>query len=234
MPSLKKGVLYGILFFVVVWMFVLGIFVGRGSAPVKFDTREFQKKLANISGQYEAENKNAEETEIQFYEDLQTPMPGAVAVPEKTSSVTRRIETEDQTAENDNTAGQKKIIPLKISRKNMTKAKYAASSTRPAKSATVTKRIVEAKKEIKAPPVKNTKHEYTIQIAAFKDLKSAFDKVSVLKAKGYAAYRTIGKVQNDTWYRVRVGRFPNTEVARKYLRKLKHDNINGIIIKQDS
>ena len=45
MPSLKKGVLYSVLFFVVIWMFVLGIIVGRDSAPVKFDTREFQKRL---------------------------------------------------------------------------------------------------------------------------------------------------------------------------------------------
>ncbi len=65
-------------------------------------------------------------------------------------------------------------------------------------------------------------------------MQSAVDKISSLKAKGYKAYRALGKVQNDIWYRVRVGHFSNTEVARKYLRKLKQNNINGIIIKQDS
>ncbi|MCK5098477.1 MAG: SPOR domain-containing protein, partial [Desulfobacteraceae bacterium] len=83
-------------------------------------------------------------------------------------------------------------------------------------------------------PEKNTKNKYTIQIAAFRDVKSAFEKISSLKAKGHTAYRTLGKAQNEIWHRVRIGHFSNTEVARKYLRKLKQDNINGIIIKQDS
>ena len=58
-------------------MFILGIFVGRGNAPVKFDTRKFQKRLASIAGEYETEHKSSGETDIQFYEALQKPMPRA-------------------------------------------------------------------------------------------------------------------------------------------------------------
>ena len=231
MPSLKKGILYSILFFIIIWMFVLGIFVGRGSAPVKFDTREFQKKLANIAGKHDAENKNLKDTEIQFYEDLQTPMSEAADIPEKQDSVTRSIDKPVEIESPEAIVEPDKNIPIKLSQKSMTKAKYIAESK---KSASVKKKVSKAGTSPKIASEKKDKNEYTIQVAAFKDMKSAVNKISSLKAKGHNAYRALGKVQDEIWYRVRIGHFSNTEVARKYLRKLKQDNINGIIIKQDS
>jgi len=230
MPSYKKGVLYLILFFVIAWMFILGVFVGRGSAPVKFDTRDFQKRLANIAGEYEILHKDAEETDIQFYEDLKTPMQKAGVDQEKQSSVTRRI---DNPARGDNPElkpDPRKVIPLKLSQKSLTKKQYAL---KPVKSDSGAKKVSKINKKTEILPVSKTKN-YTIQIAAFRDSQAAIDKISSLKAKGHNAYRMKGQVQNETWYRVRIGHFPTTEVARKYLRKLKNDNINGIIIKQDS
>ena len=38
----------GIISFVSIWMFVLGIFVGRGTAPVKFDIEKLQKELVAL------------------------------------------------------------------------------------------------------------------------------------------------------------------------------------------
>ena len=37
-----------IISFVSIWMFVLGIFVGRGTAPVKFDIEKLQKELVAL------------------------------------------------------------------------------------------------------------------------------------------------------------------------------------------
>ena len=230
MPSLKKGVLYSILFFIVLWMFVLGILVGRGNAPVKFDTREFQKRLADIAGKYRAENKSLEETDIQFYEDLQKPMLEAVELPDKQAVVTRKIVNPSATEIQAARVDPKKKVPLKVSQKSISKVKYASESIKPVSvSKPVLKKVAKER-----TPEKNTKNQYTIQIAAFRDVKKAFEKISSLKAKGHTAYRTLGKAQNEIWHRVRIGHFSNTEVARKYLRKLKQDNINGIIIKQDS
>jgi len=39
---------FSVIFFVAAWMFFLGILVGRGTAPVKFDIGKFQKKLAAL------------------------------------------------------------------------------------------------------------------------------------------------------------------------------------------
>ncbi len=46
----KKEVIIGggLLFFFSVWIFILGIFVGRGMAPVQFDIKEIQEEIAAL------------------------------------------------------------------------------------------------------------------------------------------------------------------------------------------
>ena len=39
---------YLLVFFVAAWMFVLGVLVGRGTAPVHFDTQALQEELAAL------------------------------------------------------------------------------------------------------------------------------------------------------------------------------------------
>ncbi|MDP7077160.1 MAG: hypothetical protein QGI64_02665, partial [Desulfobacterales bacterium] len=39
------------IFFVAAWMFFLGILVGRGTAPVKFNIEKLQKKLAALKAE---------------------------------------------------------------------------------------------------------------------------------------------------------------------------------------
>ncbi len=244
MSSLKKGVICLILFFIVIWMFVLGIFVGRGSAPVKFDTRKFQKKLATIAGQYKAENKNLETTDVQFYEALKMPMPGADMIIDNQKTAPPEFSESKETeynADTNNQIGPEGKIVLKLSRKSLTKGKYSSQGKNRSKvelSSSVKpvpgqKKVLDKKVLDKEVSKKSVKDKFTIQIAAYKDVKGAVDRISSLKTKGYTGYKTLGKVQDQIWHRVRVGHFSDTEVARRYLRRLKSDNINGIIIKQD-
>lgn len=72
----------GMIVFVSVWMFVLGIFVGRGTAPVKFDIEKLQKELVALKEtvlkeqkeRFESFMKTAEKkTDLGFYETLKAP-----------------------------------------------------------------------------------------------------------------------------------------------------------------
>ena len=58
----RKGVFLGIclIFFISAWMFVLGILVGRGTAPVHFDIEVLQKELIALK---ESIIKQAQEKE---------------------------------------------------------------------------------------------------------------------------------------------------------------------------
>jgi len=68
-----------------VWMFVLGIFVGRGTAPVRFDIEELQKELISLKEtvlrkereRFKALMASAQKTpDLGFHEALKTPSDG--------------------------------------------------------------------------------------------------------------------------------------------------------------
>jgi len=72
----------GMIVFSSVWMFVLGVFVGRGTAPVRFDIEELQKELISLKEtvlkkekeRFKALMESAQKTtDLGFYEALKTP-----------------------------------------------------------------------------------------------------------------------------------------------------------------
>jgi cell division septation protein DedD len=70
-----------------------------------------------------------------------------------------------------------------------------------------------------APPEATERGEngknWTVQVNAFPDPKSAKIWVDRLKNKGYNAYSTEVLNQGKTWYRVRVGRYASQQEAEK-------------------
>ena len=64
--------------FVAAWMFLLGVIVGRGTAPVTFDIEKFQKELADLKEavlkkqkqKFPLNSGTPKETELGFYEKL--------------------------------------------------------------------------------------------------------------------------------------------------------------------
>lgn len=67
-----KGLLkYSGLFLLSGWMFFIGLLVGRGTAPVEFDTGWFQERLAVIFDDSETEEPLIEKPELDFYAALQ-------------------------------------------------------------------------------------------------------------------------------------------------------------------
>ncbi|MCP4720035.1 MAG: SPOR domain-containing protein, partial [Desulfobacteraceae bacterium] len=74
---------------------------------------------------------------------------------------------------------------------------------------------------------------YTIQVAAYKSFADAVTQMAILEKKGFASYRTLGKKQGVTWYRVRVGSFSTRDEANLYLGKLKQAKIDAMIIKKE-
>ncbi len=76
----------------------------------------------------------------------------------------------------------------------------------------------ETKKETDNAP----KKLYTVQVGAMKDKALADAMVSKLKKAGYSAYIASSESSGKgTWYRVRLGTFPNKEDAQKEVVKIK-------------
>ncbi len=220
----RKGLIpwIGVTLFACAWMFVLGIFVGRETAPVRFDIEKLQNELTALKervvkkelDQYKIDsNADVTKTKMKFYEAL------------------KKTGRDDRL--NDNMIKQqKKSIPEKSA--SLSKVKM------PGHSAGLAQKEKKSgfKKSPKATPPAVGKQEpagknVTIQVASMKASSDADKLVSKLKKEGYPAYRTIGKIPGKgIWFRVRVGYFKNRTEAGLMLKRLKKEKIEAVIVQR--
>lgn len=221
----------GVIFILCAWMFVIGILVGRGTAPVKFDIDGLQSKLEasrqsidkTRKGQAQADSDIVEDkTNFDFYEALPANREDTKIDKKKaTQVISKKV---DQPPEKKPPATTEKKAAKKSKSQKHTGQKSGAPKKRPAK------QPVAAKSETKP-----TGKVYTIQVAAFqaKNEKTADRLVAKLKNEGYAAYRTITKVKDKgIWIRVRIGKYNSRAEASPTLKKLKKSGMKPIIVEQ--
>ena len=178
-----------VIVFVSVWMFVLGIFVGRGTAPVKFDIENLQKELAALKqavikeGQEQlkiGQDPASAKMELGFYEALKKTRP---SVRKKTVSPQKKAKVQPV----------QKIEKLASSNKQ-TKAAAGAGLTIQVASLKDMKVAVELAEILKKKgyqaytvsakiPGKGTWHR--IRIGYFKNRSDAADILSRLKKDKY-------------------------------------------------
>jgi cell division septation protein DedD len=212
--SSRKGLTLWIflIFFVSAWMFILGILVGRGTAPVQFDIEKLQNELAALKEDVVKEelerfkidsNAANNKTEMNFYEELK--------VTKEEDSL--NIDTSEQKKEPlpENTVSE----PKKIGPSEEALSVKAHQENKPK---TISKTDI-------------TNKNLTIQVASFKDPNVADKMVEELKKKGFPAYRSIGKVPGKgLWYRVRIGHFGSKSEAGSMLKMLKKDKLDAILV----
>jgi len=190
-----------LIFFASAWMFVLGIFVGRGTAPVKFDIENLQKELTALK---EAVIKEGQERfkigrdpvntkmELGFYEALKETSPSV----------------------------QNKVKPPE--RKTVSPEKKA--KVQPAQK--VEKPVLSSKQTQAAAGA-----GFTIQVASLKDMKAAVELSEMLKKKGYQAYTVSAKIPGKgTWHRIRIGHFRTKAEALGALNRLKNKKLKGFLV----
>ena len=198
--------------FACAWMFVLGIFVGRETVPVKFDMEKLENELAALKeavikkelDRYKPDpNVEDNKTKMEFYEALKN-------------------------------TGEEERLKADIPKNNPKPLPQKTVST-PKKPA-VTKKIETAPKAKTAAAVAKSAEDnnnFTIQVAALKDLKIADNLVAKLNKRGYPAYRSMGKIPGKgIFYRIRIGSFKNRADADIIFNRLKKENIKAIIVQR--
>jgi cell division protein FtsN len=197
----------GIIFFAFVWMFVLGILVGRGTAPLKFDMDKLQKELVALKEAHTREEKETlkrqmaqvqQKKNLGFYEALKTdggidPLPESLPL-QPASPGLKTVEKENDISPED---------------------------------------AVYRKKKETGTELEKEQQDLTIQVASLRDKMAADQMVKELKKRGYqGAYRSIGTVPGKgTWYRVRVGHFVEKTDAEQELSRLKRDNYTPFLVR---
>jgi cell division septation protein DedD len=208
----RKGLFIwiGLIVFMAVWMFVLGVMVGRGMAPVNMEAGKLEQELAEEKARMLEEKQESavsaaagqtdEKPQLGFYEALKNPGREADFKLAKPAKPVRR----------------------KPAAKPRPKAKAPPKPV--------------SRPEIKPPaapkpaPASVSGH-FTIQVASVQDIKGAERMVTGLRAKGYQAYQIRSDIEGKgIWYRIRVGGFEDRGDAEKTLKKLKNDKYGGIVV----
>jgi len=200
-----------IIFFVSAWMFVLGVLVGRGTAPVHFDIESLQKELAALK-------EAVQQKEQQWYKNRSEAVPDNPDLEFHEALKQNRIEPrlDIETRRSDKPAVNIKRVPIPERKKPPESQPKLTESTE--------NRTV-------ASGTTDTAGIFTIQVAALREAKFADVKVAELSRKGYPAYRTVAMVAGQgTWYRVRIGSFKDRTAASRMLERLKKENIKGFIV----
>lgn len=228
MALAKGGLKYLALFFIMAWMFFLGILVGRGTAPVRFDTEPFQDKLASIAEKYNKEHrqKDSNETRLNFYSALEMPVPrGEDGITGREEIIPGKVKPKPEEI-------NKEEIPLKKSRKRMTRERdqrVAAKRQVPEPA----RKQAEKEEDTSDSAEKSKQGKYTVQVAAYRDFKDALREMANLESKGFEPYKTLSKTDEGTWHRVRTGFFETKSGALEHLEKLRKNDMDGMVIHKE-
>jgi len=200
------------LFFLLVWIFVLGILVGRGFFPGKVTTisdlraqiQRLQEMVTHKSSkEMESIKRSEPDPKLAFYE---------------------KLSSKKDEAKKDRQIEKKREIP----KKKPTKKEIEAPKKPP-----LEKEKREEPKAPARPPKPSTKGvQYTVQVASLDDKSKADKMIKQLTDAGLPAYHYEAKVKGKIYYRIRCGRFMNREEARIYAGKLvREKGIKGFVAK---
>lgn len=225
----------GCLFFVLSWIFVLGILVGRGFLPgavtALSDLRDQIGVLQQmVSGEKSKDSGSAKKPDsdpkLAFYDKLSSKK----EEPQKDWAPKRSAKK----------SSRKKAVPKEPNSSQAFSPKQASSGTpkgtaqREVKNSKVvrleSKEGVTPKASTKQSQVSAPKAKYTVQLASLEDKSKAGEMIRGLVQRGYPAYFYEAKVKGKTYYRVRCGKFLTRTAAEKYAWKLgKEAGIKGFV-----
>lgn len=203
----RKGVFLGIclIFFIAAWMFVLGVFVGRGTAPLHFDIEVLQKELISLKESIIRQER--ERTRVE------------------TPSIEKSQELDFYEALKDSNKAEK----LTFEKGDEPTAVTSSGERQKTAGTTQKKQLVSMKKQTKTIP--SREEAYSVQVASTKEATAADVLVKKLNSKGYRAYKIKANVAGGTWYRVRVGGFGSSAEAEQAKGKLAVLGYKGIVVK---
>jgi len=203
-------------FAAMVWMFTLGVIVGRGVSPVQFDVEKLKKDLIALNQETlkreEARYKIggpilSKNTDLDFYERLTEKKEQARL---RSASKLEQQRPEAKAEEEASRKPEAKTIPrVDVNQKEGQRLKGSS-----------------AKKG-------SSQGSFTLQVLALKDSQRAKEMVSYLKSKGFEAYEvTVHVPEKGTYHRVRVGHFKDRHEASQVAARLRYEKLEPIIVRE--
>jgi cell division protein FtsN len=216
----------GILFLAMIWMFTLGILVGRDLSPVRFDVKRLKKELIALKKKALKTDEThsgmrtdnvPHDPELDFYDvltdrkkEVRAKIEDAKLQPAKSGTLLPEISEA-------HTADKNQRLRVKLSEVKKDRAKLN-------KPLTVERTVTE---------VPAGERPLTIQVASLRNAEEAADMVRSLKLKGYEAYSVAMSLPDKgTYHRVRVGHFVDSSEASRVAARLKHEGHKIMIFRE--
>ena len=235
MPDNRKGSEIGLYFFsrsqlvllatgftaTCVIAFLLGIVIGQGVEERKLKKQE--EPLVKVPIQPSASAKPgqapaAKDDQLTFYDTLGK---GAAAPAAKQPATEKTVNADVKPVSEVKTENKEKAETKQVKETKSAKTAESAPAVKekekpaPEKVETAAKTADDEKAKSDAP------RDWTVQVNAYPDERSAQRLVERLKQKGYDAYVVTANIKGRDWYRVRIGHFPARAQAKEYLEQFQ-------------
>lgn len=201
------------IFFLLSWVFVLGIMVGKGFLPgaitalsdIKGQITILQEMISrNKPRDLQAQREQDLEPKLAFYDRLSN---------KKEEAINQRVPSKKD-------EGLQKVNPKEG-------RGHAEKETTP--SGTKNSELLRKESGSPGEPV-----QFTVQIASLEDKNKATEIVTRLTEKGYQAFFYEVQIKGKTFYRVRCMKFPNREQAEGFAHQLENkEGIKGFVTRAD-
>jgi cell division septation protein DedD len=229
----RKGVMIwiGLMLFIAGWMFVLGILVGRGMAPVNLDAGKLEQELAALKARMlrqeqaqvdaRASGQNGGQSDLGFYEALKDPKAEKPFAP---LPKPKPVKTPSAAAKSAAVAPPPVSAPKPVPQPKPKPKPKPVVKPQPAPQP--------APKPAAAARAKPAGGKFTVQVAALKDPGSAANLVAELRKKEFRAYQIRTEVSGKgVWYRVRVGAFTDRSHAEATAGRLKAQRYGAMVVR---
>jgi cell division septation protein DedD len=198
----------GVASFAMLWMFTLGVIVGRGHSPIRFDIENIRNELTALKEQ--ALKRQAREK-----------APDAEMAPDEMSFDFYEALTDKKEEARSMSAQKAQEEPPEP----MAQPEPAAEAESKALPKTPEKMPQGQQPRPSAPKKETAPTPFAVQVASLQDSTKAMELVSSLKRKGYIAYAVAVQIPGKgTYHRVRVGHFRDRHEAGQVLAKLRQAN----------
>ncbi len=205
--------------FILSWVFILGIFVGRGyvsdtiTQTFSDQIQKLQQEKKALMDKYLAQEKKGDIPS----EEILKP----------------QLDFYDKLSQKD--AGNTQLTVPKPTPKPASGEEKTKTAPKPAP--------VEAKKESKGPQPESKVSKgaqessgepggFTVQIASYREEVTARYSVKQLQGKGYPAVLRAKEIpqKGGKWFRVQIGPLKTKEEAEKIVKKLRHDGFQAVML----
>ncbi|MEW6186907.1 MAG: SPOR domain-containing protein [Thermodesulfobacteriota bacterium] len=231
------------LLFILSWVFILGIFVGRGyvsetiSKTFTEKIQQLQEEKKALTEKYLAQSQGGDQLKEDILEpklDFYNKLSGKEA-PSTLESVPKPTPPPQVPGPQSPLQGQPVTQEMKTSSKTSLVETKVPTTTGPVEIKKPIKAPLSDPKNTQAPPLKEADTNggvFIIQLGSYRDEAVAQAGVKRLNEKGYKA-QVRGKdlpQKGGKWYRIQLGPFKTRFEAERTIIKLEHDGFQGVVL----